>query len=108
MYCNFRSSEKALGELVILIHICKLALLYNVLHVLNVFRFDDSGTYCCRLHNGKGDTQVHFSRESVVVVKSRPLKKAGYEEGTKYFVYKNSTVGLGFFYPFFSILKLHV
>lgn len=45
-------------------------------------RFDDSGTYCCRLHNGKGDTQVHFSGESVVVVKSRPLKKPGYEEDT--------------------------
>lgn len=86
-YYNFRSPEKALREFVtcILTHICKLAQLYNihVSYVLNVFRFDDSGTYCCRLHNGKGDTQVHFSRDSVVVVKSRSLKKAGYEEGTR-------------------------
>lgn len=109
MYYNFRSPEKALCEFVILTHICKLAQLCNVLYVLNVFRFDDSGTYCCRLHNGKGDTQVHFSGESVVVVKSRPLKKAGYEEGKRY---NNSTICLWFFfYPFlisFKIITLYM
>ncbi|XP_022332295.2 mucosa-associated lymphoid tissue lymphoma translocation protein 1-like isoform X2 [Crassostrea virginica] len=44
--------------------------------------FEDAGTYCCRLHNGKGNSQIHFSREAVVKVKVRPLKKAGYEEDT--------------------------
>lgn len=108
IYYNFRSPEKALCEFVILTHICKLAQLCNVLYVLNVFRFDDSGTYCCRLHNGKGDTQVHFSGESVVVVKSRPLKKAGYEEGKRY---NNSTICLWVFYPFlisFKIITLYM
>lgn len=108
IYYNFRSPEKALCEFVILTHICKLAQLCNVLYVLNVFRFDDSGTYCCRLHNGKGDTQVHFSGESVVVVKSRPLKKAGYEEGKRY---NGSTVCLWVFYPFlisFKVITLYM
>lgn len=108
MYYNFRSPEKALCEFVILTHICKLAQLCNVLYVLNVFRFDDSGTYCCRLHNGKGDTQVHFSGESVVVVKSRPLKKPGYEEGIRY---NSSTICLWVFYPFlisFKIISLYM
>ncbi|XP_048733414.2 mucosa-associated lymphoid tissue lymphoma translocation protein 1-like [Ostrea edulis] len=33
-------------------------------------RYEDSGTYCCRLHNGKGNSQVHFSQEAVVIVKA--------------------------------------
>lgn len=35
-----------------------------------MFRYEDSGTYCCRLHNGKGNSQVHFSQEAVVIVKA--------------------------------------
>ncbi|KAK3099026.1 hypothetical protein FSP39_025389 [Pinctada imbricata] len=45
---------------------------------LSVYKVDkakvsDSGTYCCRLHNGQGDSQVHFSEEAVVIVEKNPV-----------------------------------
>lgn len=47
-------------------------------------RCEDSGTYCCRLHNGKGNSQIHFSQEAVVIVKGNhfPIKEA-YKTDTK-------------------------
>lgn len=103
IYYNFRLLEKVLCKFVIFIYICKFVQLCNVLYVLNVFRFDDFGIYCCRLYNGKGDIQVYFSGELVVVVKSRLLKKVGYEEGKRY---NNSIICLWFFYFFLISFKI--